>query len=81
MHDGMPTACVNKAAFGYVNVFKTHVNVGFFTGALLEDPDRILEGTGKRMRHVKVYPDRPCNEQAIKTLIQNAYEDVKGRLD
>lgn len=30
MHDGHPTACVGDAAFAYVNVFKAHVNVGFF---------------------------------------------------
>jgi hypothetical protein len=35
MHDGCPTACVGDAAFGYVNAFKEHVNVGFFFGALL----------------------------------------------
>ena len=30
MHDGCPVACVRDAPFGYVNVFKAHVNVGFF---------------------------------------------------
>src|SRR5262245_9098152 len=35
MHDGCPTACVGDAAFGYVNVFTAHANVGFFLGALL----------------------------------------------
>ena len=33
LHDGHPTACVEDAAFGYVNAFKSHVNVGFFRGA------------------------------------------------
>src|SRR6476660_10473633 len=56
MHDGCPTACVGDAAFGYVNAFKDHVNVGFFFGALLKDPARLLEGTGKRGRHVKLWP-------------------------
>ena len=32
------------------------------------------------MRHVKVFPDQACNEQALTALIQAAYEDVKGRL-
>ena len=41
MHDGCPTACVDDAAFGYVNAFKDHVNVGFFFGALLMDPARL----------------------------------------
>lgn len=30
LHDGHPTACVGDAAFGYVNAFTSHVNVGFF---------------------------------------------------
>ena len=33
LHDGHPTACVNNFAFGYVNAFTAHVNVGFFNGA------------------------------------------------
>src|SRR4051794_25091655 len=56
LHDGHPTACVGEPAFGYVNAFTRHVNVGFFRGAEIDDPDRLLEGTGKFMRHVKVRP-------------------------
>jgi hypothetical protein len=56
LHDGHPTACVGDAAFGYVNVFRSHVNVGFFRGAELPDPDGLLEGTGRFMRHVKLWP-------------------------
>jgi len=80
MHDGCPTACVERAAFGYVNVFKAHVNVGFFTGALLPDPERILEGTGKRMRHVKILPGKFSQDEALGELINNSYLDVKRRL-
>src|SRR4026208_793439 len=58
LHDGPPTACVGESAFGYVNVFTAHVNVGFFRGAEIADPERLLEGTGKFMRHVKLRPDR-----------------------
>lgn len=54
LHDGHPTACVREAAFGYVNAFTSHVNVGFFRGAEIDDPDGPLEGTGKFMRHVKL---------------------------
>ena len=57
LHDGHPTACIGDAAFAYVNAFTNHVNVGFFRGAELPDPDRLLEGTGRFMRHVKLRPD------------------------
>ncbi len=80
IHDGCPTACVNDAAFGYVNVFKSHVNVGFFTGAFIQDPHNLLEGTGKRMRHVKLRPGIDIDSQALSELIGRAYLDVKGRL-
>lgn len=81
LHDGCPVVCVNDAAFGYVNVFKTHVNVGFFMGAFLDDPYNLLEGTGKRMRHVKVRPGNDINSRALSELIERAYLDVKYRLE
>src|SRR5579871_1623967 len=56
LHDGHPTACVEDAAFGYLNAFRDHVNIGFFHGADLGDPAGLLEGTGRRMRHVKLRP-------------------------
>jgi hypothetical protein len=54
LHDGCPVACLGDAPFGYVNVFTSHVNVGFFHGAALPDPARLLQGAGKFMRHVKL---------------------------
>jgi hypothetical protein len=80
VHDGCPVACVEDAAFGYVNSFKSHVNVGFFHGARLEDPAALLEGTGKRMRHVKLQPGREPNAAALGALIDAAYVDIKARL-
>ena len=80
MHDGCPVACVEDAAFGYVNSFKRHVNVGFFHGARLEDLAGLLEGSGKRMRHVKLQPGRESNTAALGDLIDAAYADIKVRL-
>jgi hypothetical protein len=80
MHDGYPVACVQEAAFGYVNAFSKHVNVGFFQGAVLDDPAGLLEGAGKRMRHVKVHWGRPANEAALSDLIEAAYRDIRVRL-
>ena len=80
LHDGHPTACVGDAAFGYVNAFKAHVNVGFFRGAEISDPHRLLEGTGKFMRHVKLSPERGVDAAALTKLIETAYTDIKARL-
>ncbi len=80
MHDGCPTACVEDAAFGYVNAFRTHVNIGFFQGASLSDPARLLEGTGKRMRHVKLHWGQPVDTEALTALISAAYRDMQTRV-
>ncbi len=80
LHDGHPTACVGDAAFGYVNAFTAHVNVGFFLGAGLADPGGLLEGTGKFMRHVKLRPEREVDALALRKLIEAAYHDMKGRV-
>lgn len=80
MHDGCPTACVEDAAFCYVNVFTSHVNVGFFHGATLPDPAGLLEGTGKRMRHVKLRPGREVDVDALTALIDAAHLDIRARL-
>jgi len=79
MHDGCPTACVGDAGFGYVNAYRDHVNVGFFLGALLADPAHLLEGTGKRGRHVKLRPGREVDASALAKLVDAAYQDVKKR--
>lgn len=81
MHDGCPVACLGDAPFGYVNVFTSHVNVGFFQGWALPDPAQLLQGTGKRMRHVKLKPEKPANDAALKTLIEAAYLDMKARIE
>ena len=80
MHDGCPVACVEDAPFGYVNVFRAHVNVGFFYGAELNDPQGLLEGSGKRMRHVRVKPGAQLDFAAMCALIDVAYVDIKSRL-
>ena len=80
LHDGHPTACIGDAAFGYVNAFKAHVNVGFFRGAELADPAGLLVGSGKFMRHVKLSPGRDLNAPALAKLIELAYADMHARV-
>jgi hypothetical protein len=81
IHDGCPVACVQDAAFAYVNSFKSHVNVGFFYGALLRDPAGLLQGNGKRMRHVKLLPGVKLDERALGELIGAAYKDIQVRVE
>ena len=81
LHDGCPVACLGDVPFGYVNVFTAHVNVGFFHGAALRDPARLLQGNGRFMRHVKLRPGEPTNDAALNRLIEDAYEDIKARVE
>src|SRR6185503_21343934 len=80
-HDGCPVACLGDAPFGYVNVFTAHVNVGFFHGAALPDPARLLQGAGKFMRHVKLRPGTAPDPASLNRLIDMAYSDIKARVD
>jgi len=81
LHDGCPVACLGDAPFAYVNVFTAHANVGFFHGAALRDPAHLLQGTGKFMRHVKLRPETPTDDQALSSLIEAAYSDIKARVE
>lgn len=81
LHDGCPVACLGDAPFGYVDVFTSHVSVGFFHGASLPDPARLLQGAGKFMRHVKLTPGTPPNAAALRRLIETAYSDIKARVE
>lgn len=80
LHDGHPTACVADAAFGYVDAFRAHVNVGFFRGADLADPHGLLEGTGTFMRHVKLRSEHDVDAKALKKLIETAHADMRRRV-
>jgi hypothetical protein len=80
MHDGCATACVDDAPFAYVGVFRAHVNVGFFHGASLADATGLLQGNGKRMRHVTIVPACATDESALDTLVAAAHRDIVERL-
>jgi hypothetical protein len=80
MHDGQPTACVGDAAFAYVAVYRAHVNIGFFPGSEIADPEGLLEGDGKFMRHVKLRPGHQTNAGAVAALIEAAYLQIKRQV-
>jgi hypothetical protein len=80
LHDRMPTFCVGQAAFAYVNAFAAHAAIGFFHGRSLSDPSGLLEGSGKRMRHVKLRPGAEVDEVALQSLIEAAYANVRARV-
>jgi len=74
LHDGCPV-------LGYVNIFTSLVNVGFFHGAALPDPALLLQGTGKFVRHVKLRPETSTHSAAPSRLIDTGYWDMKARVE
>jgi len=80
IHDRRPTACAGDAAFAYVDAFAAHASLGFFHGVDLADPAGLLQGAGKRMRHVKLSWGHPPDGAALGALIDAAYRDIRRRL-
>lgn len=56
----------------YVALFEAHVNLGFYYGADLDDPQGLLEGTGKALRHVKLRDPKQLSDPALRTLVAAA---------
>jgi hypothetical protein len=63
-----------KDAICYIGVMKDHVNLGFLRGNALSDPQRILEGEGKHMRHIKIRIMSDLLRPAIRAYLQEACE-------
>ena len=63
-----------KDGICYIGVIKDHVNLGFLRGSELPDPQRILEGTGKQMRHIKIRNMSDLERPAIRAYLQEACE-------
>ena len=64
----------------YIMPQKRWVNLGFFYGAELPDPNGLLEGTGKRLRHVKVRSLAAVDDPALRTLIEAALTERRAAL-
>jgi hypothetical protein len=63
-----------KDGICYIGVIKDHVNLGFFHGTELADPQRILEGTGKQMRHIKIRNVSDLFRPAVRAYLREACE-------
>jgi hypothetical protein len=67
--------------FCYVAPFTSHVNLGFMFGKDLEDPARLLEGEGKRLRHVKVRDQEAVRNPEFRRFLQAAWADAPKALE
>ena len=62
----------------YLAANKGHVNLGFFNGAGLSDPDGLIEGTGAKMRHIKVKSLEDIKPEVFASLVQEAVRLNEG---
>lgn len=58
--------------YAYIAVQSSHINLGFYHGASLADPDGLLEGTGKELRHIKIRDLSGARSKAISNLVRQA---------
>ena len=58
--------------YAYILPHARWVNLGFNQGADLPDPETRLEGSGARMRHVKVRSPQDANDPAVRALLESA---------
>jgi hypothetical protein len=63
--------------FCYIAPYGEHVNLGFNYGLVLPDPDHLLEGSGKKFRHVKIQDLKDIEQSALKKLLLAAIEERK----
>ena len=66
--------------YAYILPHKNWVNLGFYKGAELPDPAALLEGTGKKLRHVKVRSIQDADQPQLRTLIEEALAERKQAL-
>ena len=67
--------------YAYIMPHKKWINLGFYKGAILTDENGLLEGTGKKMRHIKIHSMEDAERPALKTLLKLALAERKSALN
>ena len=66
--------------FCYIAGYPEHINLGFYYGVDLPDPDHLLEGEGKKFRHVKIYTAGDVDRPELRALIETAVDERQAVL-
>jgi len=61
--------------YAYIGVQESYVNLGFYHGAALPDPERLLEGSGKKLRHIKIRAASDAKRAGVAVLLRHAVAD------
>ena len=65
-----------KDMFCYITTNARHINLGFPRGSTLPDPNRVLEGDGKVMRHIKFASERDLERSFVRRYIHASIEQL-----
>lgn len=66
--------------YAYILPYRSWVNLGFYRGTSLADPENLLEGTGARMRHVKMRSVEDVERPGVRGLVREACAERKAAL-
>lgn len=73
---GRPCYSAMRGLFCYLQTTKNHVSLGFYHGASLADPHRLLQGAGKDMRHIKLGPASGTSHEALLDILRQAWRNA-----
>jgi hypothetical protein len=65
-----------KDGFCHIVTYSSYVNLGFNRGALLPDPNHVLAGKGKMIRHITIRDQKELERQLVRRYLQAAIEQV-----
>jgi hypothetical protein len=68
-------------AYCMIPIYSNHLNLGFNKGTLLNDPKKLLQGTGKLIRHIPITTVSDFNNAAVKSLILQAIKYEMNNID
>lgn len=63
----------------YIAPYAKHVNLGFLMGTSLPDPHKVLKGTGKTLRHIKIKQARDLEKEGVQAVVEAAWEEAVSR--
>ena len=67
--------------FAYICPMQGYVRLGFYYGVSLPDPNELLKGTGKRLRHIKMYSISQVERPEVRRLLEAAVWERKKALE
>jgi hypothetical protein len=62
----------DNGPFCYIKAFKSHVNFGFWRGVDIPDPQGLLQGSGDKMRHVRLTRVEDIQTDAFRDMVRSA---------